>query len=162
RSDNRLVHTAFSELPEFLEPGDCIVINTSRTLNAAINATRANGMPVELHLSTLLPSGKWSVELRRISEQGTQPLFDAEPGEQLLLAGGGSATLRAPHSRSLTRAPSVAYQSDAIVNANGAYRSRLWTASLDLPRPLGEYLDQYGFPIRYAYVPQHWPNAFYQ
>jgi S-adenosylmethionine:tRNA ribosyltransferase-isomerase len=40
--------------------------------------------------------------------------------------------------------------------------SRLWLAALDLPRPVHEYLEQHGFPIRYRYVPEPWPIAMYQ
>ena len=40
-TDDRVVHSRFRALPEFLAPGDLLVINTSGTLNAALEATRA-------------------------------------------------------------------------------------------------------------------------
>jgi S-adenosylmethionine:tRNA ribosyltransferase-isomerase len=40
--------------------------------------------------------------------------------------------------------------------------SRLWLAALQLPDPVVAYLDQYGSPIRYGYVPQPWPATSYQ
>src|SRR5919107_3041310 len=40
---NRVVHARFRELERYLEPGDLLVINTSGTLNAALDAVRANG-----------------------------------------------------------------------------------------------------------------------
>ncbi|MCW5852048.1 MAG: S-adenosylmethionine:tRNA ribosyltransferase-isomerase [Anaerolineae bacterium] len=43
-----------------------------------------------------------------------------------------------------------------------ATRTRLWLATLDLPRPLEPYLAEYGFPIRYSYVRQGWPLSYYQ
>src|SRR5690349_4630044 len=55
RADNRVVHTQFRAIGDFLEPGDVLVINTSGTLNAALAAERADGTAVELHLSTHLP-----------------------------------------------------------------------------------------------------------
>src|SRR4051794_1183113 len=55
RADDRVIHTQFRDLGAFLEPGDVLVINTSGTLNAAMEATRTNGQAVELHLSTHLP-----------------------------------------------------------------------------------------------------------
>src|SRR5258705_5252549 len=64
-ADDRVVHTRFRSLPEFLAPGDLLVINTSGTLNAALEATRADGTPLELHLSTHLPAGMWLVAVRR-------------------------------------------------------------------------------------------------
>jgi hypothetical protein len=40
--------------------------------------------------------------------------------------------------------------------------SRLWIAALRLPRPVLDYLDEHGFPIRYSYVKQPWPISMYQ
>ncbi|HEX8997994.1 MAG TPA: S-adenosylmethionine:tRNA ribosyltransferase-isomerase, partial [Ktedonobacterales bacterium] len=34
-------------------------------------------------------------------------------------------------------------------------------ATLRLPLPTREYLARYGFPIRYGYVPDSWPNSYY-
>ena len=39
---------------------------------------------------------------------------------------------------------------------------RLWVATLNLPEPVNDYLDQYGFPIRYSYVKEGWPLSYYQ
>ena len=36
--DDRVVHSSFTDLPEFLEAGDTLVINTSGTMNAALPA----------------------------------------------------------------------------------------------------------------------------
>ncbi len=60
-SSNRVVHTRFRHIGDFLEPGDVLVINTSGTLNAALVATRSEGIRFELHLSTHLPSNQWVV-----------------------------------------------------------------------------------------------------
>ena len=40
--------------------------------------------------------------------------------------------------------------------------SRLWVATLNLPDPVHDYLDQHGFPIRYSYVKEGWPLSYYQ
>lgn len=141
RSDNRIVHAHFSELPRFLAPGDLIVINTSGTLSAAVQAIRADGTVLELHLSTHLGGEVWSVELRRSTEKGTVAYLDAQAGETLSLPENGRVTLKKPH-------------------AFGS--SRLWIAELDLPCPYQDYLAQYGFPIRYGYVRENWDAAFYQ
>src|SRR5712672_1499189 len=55
RSDDHIVHTQFRRIGDFLHAGDLLVINTSGTMNAALHVTRADGMPLELHLSTRLP-----------------------------------------------------------------------------------------------------------
>ncbi|MBX5458415.1 MAG: S-adenosylmethionine:tRNA ribosyltransferase-isomerase [Thermogemmatispora sp.] len=148
RSDNRLVHARFRELPAFLCRGDVLVINTSGTMKAALRAERAGGDPLELHLSTCLPAGLWVVEVRRPLSQGSQPFFSLEPGEVLVLPQGGRAVLHAPYVRSS--------------RAKAANQLRLWVATLELPEPLETYLDRYGFAIRYGYVRQEWPIDYYR
>ena len=67
RGDGRLVHARARELPDFLRPGDLVVVNTSATLPAALAARRTDGTALELRLSTPLPGAaddRWVVELR--------------------------------------------------------------------------------------------------
>ena len=97
RQDDRIVHSRFRRLPDFLAPGDLLVINTSATLNAALPAHRADGQALELHLSTRLPAGLWLVEVRRPDGTATQPFLSARAGEMLTLPAGGSITLLAPY-----------------------------------------------------------------
>jgi S-adenosylmethionine:tRNA ribosyltransferase-isomerase len=143
-----VTHTKFRNIPCFLQAGDVLVINTSGTMNAAIRATRADGTELELHLSTRLPADLWSVEVRRPSTRATVPFSKAIPGEQLKLPAGGSVILHTPYDASQRTAvsPSV----------------RLWVATLNLPLPLGDYLAEHGFPIRYSYVKEQWPASYYQ
>jgi S-adenosylmethionine:tRNA ribosyltransferase-isomerase len=140
-------------LPDFLDPGDVLVINTSGTMNAALRATRADGTTLELHLSTHLPADLWIVEPRVPDGASTRPLYAARPGETLALPGGATATLHVP------------YRHDrATDDGTGASTGRLWIATLRLPAPaaLDAYLAAHGFPIRYSYVKQEWPIAYYQ
>ena len=148
RATGHLVQAHFLDLPRFLDPGDLLVINTSGTLNAALPAVRADGQPLELHLSTHLPGGLWTVELREPGERGTVPFGRAEAGEVVRLPAGASATLVAPY----------------VVNSSGLppRRQRLWLATLQTPLPIAGYLARYGSPIRYGYVRQTWPNDYYQ
>lgn len=140
RDDDRVVHSTFRNLPDFLDAGDVLIINTSGTMNAALPAERVDGTPLELHLSTVLPDGHRVIELRRPSAAGTQPFRYAVAGEKLRLPGGGFAMLHESY-------------------ASG---SRLWISTLDLPEPLDKYLDHYGSPIRYGYVREGWPLDYYQ
>ncbi|MCI0394420.1 MAG: S-adenosylmethionine:tRNA ribosyltransferase-isomerase, partial [Chloroflexi bacterium] len=75
--------------------------------------------------------------------EGTEPFFAATAGERLHLPGGASATLIAPYGGQPGQA-------------------RLWLATLELPNRLLDYLDRYGFPIRYNYVKEPWPLDYYQ
>jgi len=91
-------HARFSELSRWLSPGDLLVVNTSGTLNAAIAAVSDDGA-FEIHLSTGLPGGFWSVEVRRPGHQGAAslPFTDARAGTRFRLPAGGEITLLAPY-----------------------------------------------------------------
>ena len=145
-SDDRVVHSRFRDLEDFLEAGDVLVVNTSGTMNAALEAEREGGAEVELRLSTHLPADLWIVELRRSADGATESFRHASPGETLRLPEGATATLYAPYPDDTDRSEG----------------SRLWLSSLHLPRPLDEYLDRHGFPIRYGYVRESWPVSYYQ
>ncbi len=144
RSDNRVVHSQFRDISRFLEAGDVLVINTSGTLNAALNTSAPDGQALELHLSTHLPGGDWVIELRALGEKGTLPYFHAHAGETYRLPAQASATLKAPYP-------------DEHLG-----RPRLWRAHLRLDGDVFDYLEQHGFPIRYSYVREPWPLRFYQ
>jgi len=164
RHHPRLVHGRFRDLPEFLEPGDLLVINNSGTLPASIPARRPDGTPLELHLSTPLPSGQgpvdleaspgpdpqaWVVELRRQSGGDSLPFRRPDGGEMLALPDATAEILEPypPNCGPLDERPA---------------ESRLWTALLRLPSALGPYLDRHGHPIRYGYVGREWPVSYYQ
>ena len=148
-STDQVRHTRFHQLDKYLDEGDVIVINTSRTRNSALLATRADGAALELHLSIHLDDGLWTVELRSIDEVGkTKHLEDAREGEVVSLPGGVSAVLQGP------------YISDC--NDNTKPSETLWLAKINFPDDVDEYLTRYGFPIRYNYVKEKWPLSFYQ
>ncbi|HEX5850020.1 MAG TPA: S-adenosylmethionine:tRNA ribosyltransferase-isomerase [Rubrobacter sp.] len=146
RGDDRVVHSSFADLPDFLEAGDTLVINTSGTMNAALPAHYADGTPVTVHLSTHLPSDLWVVELR--SSPDNKPVLDGKSGVTLSLPDRASITLQTP------------YLPEKRVQAGG--NNRLWVSTLDLPASLDEYLERHGAPIRYGYVRESWPSGYYQ
>ncbi len=136
-------HLRFNDLPSLLAPGDALVVNTSATLPAALEAVTADRRAIRLHLSTPIPGGLWVVEPRQPNGVSSAPLLGESVGDRLLLPGGAEARLLAPHPV-------------------WAYPTRLWTAALDIPGPLLEYLDRHGFPIRYSHATGDWPIAAYQ
>ena len=136
RSDGRIEHARFRDLPRFLAAGDLLVVNVSAVLPAALPARRADGSELELRVSTRTPDGRTLVELRL----GPAPFSGGETGELLTLPAGGRAELLARY-------------------AGGR---RLWLAHLALPQPLEEYLAAHGTPVRYAYVPEPWRLDAYQ
>ena len=137
-----IAHARFRDLPEFLRPGDLLVINTSATLPAAVPARLGDGTGIELRFATAaprLPDGRWwVVELR--SGDGFVPYRGGRAGEHVTLAGNGDLELVAPY-------------------AGG---DRLWLARFDPHEPLHLYLARHGHPIRYGYVPHEWPLEAYQ
>jgi S-adenosylmethionine:tRNA ribosyltransferase-isomerase len=148
-STNQTWHAQFHDLPEFLIEGDVLVINTSRTRNAALMAARADGTPLELHLSTHLAENLWTVEVRSVDEAGKSKHFnDVHRDEALNLPGEATVILQEP------------YVSDCYENA--APSETLWLATLNLPYLIDDYLARYGFPIRYNYVKDRWPLSYYQ
>jgi S-adenosylmethionine:tRNA ribosyltransferase-isomerase len=137
-------HATFLDLPDLLEPGDLLVVNTSATLPAALPVDRSGGLRV--HLSTPLPEPgrswpddgheRWVIELRA----GAAPYRGGRAGERLPLPGGGQAELLAPYLGG----------------------RRLWAARLLLPERLLAYLEQHGEPIRYRHLREPRPLADFQ
>ncbi|MFN2564534.1 MAG: S-adenosylmethionine:tRNA ribosyltransferase-isomerase [Gemmatimonadaceae bacterium] len=159
-ADDAITHARFRDFPNFVEPGDVLVVNTSATINAALDAWRAPSSRapgpdgeladrIELHLSSPVPEDdtRWVVELRRLAPRGgTTPLLDAHAGDQLALAAGASATLVEPFAAPGAR------------EAGG----RLWVAELAVPGDVMAFAAEYGSPIRYSYVRERWPLSYYQ
>ncbi len=130
-------HHRFLDLPDLLEPGDLLVVNTSATLPAALASSP------RVHLSTPLPGDwpedgyeRWVIELR----EGHARHRGGRAGQRIALPGGGEAELLAPYLGG----------------------RRLWAARLRLPAPLIEYLAAHGEPIRYRHQPEPRPLADYQ
>ncbi len=133
-------HSIARDLPSWLRPGDLLVVNTSATIPAALDAVTEDGTALVVHLSTELPSGLHLVEVREPLPGGsTGPDATDRTGATLSVAGGGRVTL-------LGRMPGSV---------------RLSVATLDLAAPLLEHLCRYGRPIRYRYVPESWPIDAY-
>jgi S-adenosylmethionine:tRNA ribosyltransferase-isomerase len=140
RRDLSIMHAHAHDLPLYLDEGDLVVVNTSGTLAAALDALGEDGTPLVVHLSQRLPAGLWLVELRRPNGRATEPWFDTPPGHTLRLIGGGEIRLATRFESS----------------------RRLWVATLDLPEPILTYLAVHGRPIRYGYVTRDWPLDTYQ
>jgi S-adenosylmethionine:tRNA ribosyltransferase-isomerase len=135
RDTGELVHSTFALLPSFLDPGDLVVLNTSGTLPAALQALAPDGTRVGIHLSTQLDGDRWAVEPR----SGPERWPDTEPPRHLALGEGASI--------------------DLVERYQG---TRLWVAELHLPLPTRTWLAVHGQAIRYGYVDRPWPITSYQ
>jgi S-adenosylmethionine:tRNA ribosyltransferase-isomerase len=135
-------HHRFRDLPQLLEPGDLVVVNTSATLPAALTARRHDGRPTLLHFSGWVDTSTWIVEVRRDDNRG--PQTDVAEGDVIHLAGGVTLTL--------TRA-----QMDAA-----AAVPRLWQAAVTPPTDLVGYLAEHGRPIAYGHLAARFPLSDHQ
>jgi S-adenosylmethionine:tRNA ribosyltransferase-isomerase len=135
-----LEHARFSQLADFLAPGDLLVVNTSATLAAAVDGSRADGRAVTVHFATELDDGTWLVEPRPGAD-ATGPVGDAQPDEVITLPDGVRLVL---------------------VEAHPAGQHRLWRASVGAEGGIPAYLARHGRPIRYAYAPVPIALAEYQ
>ena len=88
RRGGAVTHRSFSDLPELLRPGDCLVLNDSRVIPARLLG-KADGRPVELLLLRDEGDGLWDCIAR--------PGKRARPGTRLSFRGGceGAETLTA-------------------------------------------------------------------
>ena len=75
-----LEHAHFYDLPRYLRPGDCLVLNDSRVLPARLIGARPSGGAVELVLLRDLGDGKW--------ECLSRPGRKTRPGQELVFGDG--------------------------------------------------------------------------
>lgn len=138
-----VAHSRFRDLESFLRPGDLLVVNTSATLPAAVDATRADGRGVIVHFSTALDDGRWIAELRPPDNPGG-PVKDAHAGELITLPGGFELSV-----------------DEAYPDPTTTRGSRLWKVRVNTP-VLPAYLGEHGRPITYGYLHGRWPLTHYQ
>ncbi|MGH3951346.1 MAG: S-adenosylmethionine:tRNA ribosyltransferase-isomerase [Pseudonocardiaceae bacterium] len=137
-----VAHQRFRDLPEQLRAGDVVVVNTSATMPAAVDATRDGGRAVPVHVSTWLDDGDWVVEVRRSDASG--PQLDLSPGQVFHLPGGARLLLVWPYP-----------DPDALT-------SRLWRADVTPGIDVVSYLRRHGRPITYRYLTGRYPLDDYQ
>ena len=94
----RVTHHRFTDLPSLLLPGDLLVVNTSRTLPAAV---RADGL--EIHFSGQLPDGGWLAEFRRPAGKTSSPGATVTAGQVIALPGGATLDVVSPAGARLWR-----------------------------------------------------------
>ncbi|MET9573349.1 S-adenosylmethionine:tRNA ribosyltransferase-isomerase [Streptomyces virginiae] len=133
---------AFRELPHLLRAGDVLVVNTSATLAAAVDA-RLGGEDVVVHFSTRGDDGRWAVELRAPAGRGTTR---QRPG------GPAGAVVELPGGRRLVLEEPLAAGADRL----------WWARPSSAPYGLPQLLREHGRPIRYAYTERDQPLSAYQ
>ena len=138
-----LSYGRFHELPDHLRAGDVLVVNTSATVAAEIDAV-LSGSPIVVHVAHRLDDGDSVVELRTAPD-ASRALLDASAGD-VVAVGDVRLVLRSPW-------PGAASSPTGSGN-------RLWRASVrgDLDRQLAWN----GRPIAYGYLDRRYPLSTYQ
>lgn len=136
-------HVTFRQLADQLDPGDLVIVNTSRTRPAEFDARTARGAVV-VHVAAELADGSWVVELRTSPDAG-EPITDAGAGEVIDLPTGGRARLLEPYP----------YRNSAPTGTG----NRLWR--VEAP-DLEVVMRRFGRPIAYGYLRGRWPLTDYQ
>lgn len=139
-----LDHVRFRDLPDHLRSGDVLVVNTSATVAAEVDA-ELDGEPVVLHVAHVLDDGDRVVELRTAPD-ASRALLGASAGDTLA-TGGVRLVLRSPWP-------------DARPSSPTGEGNRLWRASVR--GDLDEQLRRHGRPIAYGYLDRRYPLAAYQ
>lgn len=148
KATDKVEHTLFRNIAHYLQEGDVLVVNTSGTLKAALEAYRVDGTLLRVHLSTKQSGNQWVIELRQVHGQETKRFKSGESGEALQLSNGGKIVLEAPY-----------YANPSVLEAK---HLQLWQAKIEVDDTVESYLDRYGMPIRYNYVKEQYPQSYYQ
>ena len=80
RQTGKIEHRHFYNLPEYLHPGDCLVMNDSRVLPARLIGRRESGGSIELLLLRDLGGNRW--------ECLSRPGRKTRPGQEILFGNG--------------------------------------------------------------------------
>ncbi|MFF1697529.1 S-adenosylmethionine:tRNA ribosyltransferase-isomerase [Streptomyces sp. NPDC058257] len=135
-------HHAFADLPALLRAGDVLIVNTSRTLAAAVDGTVkiAGHARVVVHFSTRGDDGRWAVELRDPDGRGTTRARAGGPADSVV---------RLPEDVRLVF-------EEPLTTGSG----RLWWARVSADVP--SLLRRHGRPIRYSYTERDQPLSAHQ
>jgi S-adenosylmethionine:tRNA ribosyltransferase-isomerase len=149
RASGEVSHHAFTDLPDLLEPGDLVVVNTSATEPAAFDVSPT----LALHLSSPHPSGGYVVELR----DRHRPYSGGAAGQVLALPGEGRATLLRPYSQRLWIADLQVGQS--IVEYGRRYGHAIRYPYVDRDWPISYYQTVFADPARTTWQSAEMPSA---
>jgi len=136
RESHRIMHTTVAHLGEYLASGDLLVVNSSRTLPAALRVDRDGAAQVQLRPGALRDHEWDALAVETAPPHRNVPL---EPGELLRAPGGLRFRVLEPRS-------------DAPL---------LWRMAVESGDPMRTLLSA-GEPIRYSYVPDPVPLEHYQ
>lgn len=89
RGTGQIAHRRFTDLIEYLQPGDCMVVNRSKVVPARFTARRASGGRIPGLFVRELSAGSWEVLLTGVGR--------VKAGERLALEGGSWSMTQVRH-----------------------------------------------------------------
>ncbi|MFP3881603.1 MAG: S-adenosylmethionine:tRNA ribosyltransferase-isomerase [Actinomycetota bacterium] len=132
RASGSVEHDVFDHLDRFLETGDVLVVNTSATMPAAVEAATGDDTRLKVHFAGPASGGLWAIEVRGMAEDGgTTPGPDLRP-QTLYLPDDVKVHLLAKDPRT----------------------PRLWISAVEGCEDLNSFLAAHGEPIRYVPGPR--------
>ena len=151
--DGNTQHSQFNQLDKFLQPGDLLVFNASRTLPAVLKGQEVGTCQfIEVRLAHQQADGSWLALLLCDTSQALKPPAE-DPTESNLFSCGLSTDMRIDFGQGLT----------ATVEAQDKRIHRLWRLRFSLSgTDLVNKLHQIGQPVRYSYVSAPWDLDYYQ
>lgn len=143
RESDRIEHTVFSNVDQYLQKGDVLVVNTS--------ATRASALPIMLpdnrkgmaHFSTRVNNHQWLVEIREIKGDKTIRWKEGEEEMEFHFPDGAEIKLKRKF-----------YQERELLH--------LWVAEFITEQEHETYLAEHAQPIKYDKLSEPYPLDFYQ
>lgn len=158
RRTGSMAHARFSRIADFLNPGDCLVLNASRTLPAVLQALAepadarctAAGHRLQLRLARRWEDGVWSV----LALSGNDEPWKGDlMGTRLILAAGRPAGTGGAAGLDLS----------AEVLERDPFVDRLWKIRFSQRgQALMESFSRLGDPVRYWYASAPWDLDYYQ
>ena len=97
RASKQISHHVFTDLLDYLQPGDVLVVNNSRVIPARLYGRKPTGGKVEILLLKQLENGRWQAMVggKRLQEGSQIHLLDNSGGETEIIAT-ITAVLRGP------------------------------------------------------------------
>jgi S-adenosylmethionine:tRNA ribosyltransferase-isomerase len=140
RKTGEVAHTRFDHIGEFLQPGDLLVFNTSRTIPASLAGCGARGDPcVEVRLAGHLPDDTWLALL--LCREGEPFACGLRSGMEISFGDGLMG----------------------VVSERDERIPRLWKIRFSQSgAELVDAIYRLGRPIRYEYVSAPWDLDYYQ
>lgn len=140
RQSGERTHTRFDHISEFLQPGDLLIFNSSRTLPAVLKGCGAKSAPcIEARLAEHLPDDSWLVLL--LCQEGDPFACGLRSGMTINFG---------------------AHLTGTVINRDERI-PRLW--QMRFSKSGSDFVDEVyrlGQPVRYEYVSAPWDLDYYQ